>query len=298
MSNSKTKKTVFFIMTKKGLYALEKFIAEFGAGTIDFVISSRDSFVLKDYYDEIAALCSANKIRLGDRKDNFSLKDNIVFAIGWKWLIEAAGGSLYVFHDSLLPRYRGFSTLVSQLLNKEESIGVTCFCGQTVYDTGGIVSSAKIDIVYPVKIERAIDEICPLYSLLLNELFKKLRAGEEIVPHEQNERLATYSVWRDEEDYNIEWQQDSVYIRRFIDSVGFPYRGAKTTAGGRVVRITSAEANLDYIVENRGAGKVLFIEDGFPVVICGKGMLKITAAYDELTGKSILPFKHFRTRFY
>ena len=298
MNNSKMQKTVFFIMTKKGLYAIEKFITEFGSGSIDFVISSRDSFVLKDYYDEIAALCEANNIRLCDRKDNFSLKDKIVFAVGWKWLIDAAEGSLYVFHDSLLPRYRGFSTLVSQLLNKEESLGVTCFCGQAVYDTGGIVSSAKIDVAYPVKVENAIDEICPLYSLLLNELFKKLLAGEKIVPHGQNERLATYSVWRDEEDYNIDWQQDSVYIRRFIDSVGFPYRGAKTTAGGRVVRITNAEANLDYIVENRGAGKVLFVEDGFPVVICGKGMLKITAAYDELTGESIIPFKHFRTRFH
>ena len=33
--------------------------------------------------------------------------------------------NLIVFHDSLLPKYRGFAPLVSQLINGEEYLGVT-----------------------------------------------------------------------------------------------------------------------------------------------------------------------------
>ena len=46
-------------------------------------------------------------------------------------------------------------------------------------------------------------------------------------------------------------------------------------------------------------GKVIFVEQGCPIVICGSGLLKITDASFVETNLSsqFLPLKKFRTRF-
>jgi methionyl-tRNA formyltransferase len=292
------KKLVFFVMTKKGLYCLEEFIKTFGPDTIDCVVSSRDPYVIKDYYDEIAATCIANNIRLCNRNDVFSLKDKVSFAIGWKWLIRGNEGEIYIFHDSLLPRYRGFSTLVSHLLNKEEYLGVTLFEADDHFDTGKIISSNKVKVLYPIKIEKAIDKLSSVYAGLLVEFYQKLLRNEAIELTPQDENLVTYSVWRDEDDYRIDWHKSSDYLKRFVDSVGFPFLGAFSETDGAKITISEVEEYADCILENRVPGKVLFLEEGHPVVICGNGMLKIIDATDRQSGRSILPLKKFRTRFY
>jgi methionyl-tRNA formyltransferase len=112
----------------------------------------------------------------------------------------------------------------------------------------------------------------------------------------QDESKATYSLWRDEADYRIDWTKQATMIRRFIDAVGFPFKGASCVVDGKVLRIAEAEEIADVIIENRDAGKVIFIQDGKPVVVCGQGLLKIHGLYDEL-GNSMLPFARFRSRF-
>jgi methionyl-tRNA formyltransferase len=127
----------------------------------------------------------------------------------------------------------------------------------------------------------------------------KLLCGEEINVTKQVESEASYSVWRDEDDYKIDWRKSSSDIRRFIDAVGFPYKGASTTFDGKVIRILKAEEYVDVRVENRHYGKVLFVSEGKPVVICGKGMLRIIEAHiDDAEKKiSLFPLFKFRIRF-
>jgi methionyl-tRNA formyltransferase len=47
----------------------------------------------------------------------------------------------------------------------------------------------------------------------------------------QADDFATYSIWRDEADYEIDWSSDAQAIQRFINAVGYPYAGARTTVG-------------------------------------------------------------------
>ena len=79
-------------------------------------------------------------------------------AVAWKWLIKQKD-ILIVLHDSLLPKYRGYLPLVSQLINGEKEIGVTSFFANDKYDEGDIIYSSKIDIKYPITIEQAINQI-------------------------------------------------------------------------------------------------------------------------------------------
>jgi methionyl-tRNA formyltransferase len=52
----------------------------------------------------------------------------------------------------------------------------------------------------------------------------------------------------------------------------------------------------DVNIENRTPGKVIFLENNLPVVVCGKGLLKIDRAiYDD--GEDALPFSTFRILF-
>ena len=50
---------------------------------------------------------------------------------------------------------------------------------------------------------------------------------------------------------------------------------------------------------SRLPGKVLFIKDGMPIVICGEGMLKITEAIaeDSHDNRDFIPVSKFRLRF-
>ena len=51
------------------------------------------------------------------------------------------------------------------------------------------------------------------------------------------------------------------------------------------------------MIENREPGKVIFIENSNPVVVCGHGLLRITELLDDETGYPLLPLSSFRTRF-
>ena len=71
-------------------------------------------------------MCLHKKIKCIDRSQVVfdENEDIIMIAAGWRWLLPSTE-KLIVLHDSLLPRYRGFNPLVSQLIDKEERLGVT-----------------------------------------------------------------------------------------------------------------------------------------------------------------------------
>ena len=79
--------------------------------------------------------------------------------------------------------------------------------------------------------------------------------------------------------------------------MGPPYKGAASYLGKDKIRIYDVEEVKDVKIEIRDIGKVLFFKNGYPIVVCKNGLLKITdAKYDE-TDISIFPLKKFRLRF-
>ena len=286
----------FFLMTEKGLSVLRSVVATFGPGQVEYVVGAADKNLTRDYRDDIAAVCRQNGIRYVDRKDTFHATAEYHFAVSWRWLIKDAAG-LIVLHDSLLPKYRGFAPLPTALINGEPFVGVTALTASDEYDRGDILGQRKLSVSYPVKIQTVISSLSAEYAALVVDLCRRICAGVPLTGVPQNEEEATYSLWRDEADYRIDWSADADRIKRFIDSLGSPYKGASTLLQQRRVRILDAAIEPDIHIEDRQPGKVVFVRLGSPIVVCGRGLLRVIDLRDDTAEQNLLPLPEFRTRF-
>ena len=287
-------------MSYKGFSVLDYIIKTNKKHFIDLVIYSTDKNTKNDYSLEIVKLCKNHGLKFIKRDESkYVSKSKFIIAISWRWMIDVLHfQKLIVLHDSLLPKYRGFAPLVNALINGDNEIGVTALWANKEYDKGNIICNSKIKIRYPIKIEKAIYDITNCYTDLITEILDNLSIDNlNGVP--QNEEEATYSLWRDENDYFINWDDDSHKIKRFIDAVGYPYNGAKTKIKDENIIIFEATVIDDVKIENREdeVGKVIFFIENLPVVICKKGLLRLDKAEYENSQRSIFPLKKFRIKF-
>ena len=289
-------KLTLFAMTQKGHAVLVVLIAHF-PGIVGALISSRDSSIQKDYYTEMQDLCRQNGIPFYDRKESFSVSTKYAMAVSWRWILDVAPAQLIVFHDSLLPRYRGFNPLVTALINGDSEIGVTALLATQEYDRGEIIAQSALSISYPIRIQQTIDIITGNYEDVALRVADAIARDRHFDARPQEEANASYSIWRDEEDYFVDWAAPASYIKRFVDAVGYPYKGAAARLDGKIVRILDSDVPEDLCIENRTPGKVVRIDDLKPVVVCGHGLLRINDLIDDETGLPAIPLPRFRMRF-
>lgn len=287
----------FYLLGEKGYQCLLDFIDLIGVSSIAFVCSSRDLNTKKDFYNEINSVCNKYSIAFNDRTCSFDIVADYKVAIGWRWLIEESE-NLIVFHDSLLPKYRGFSPLVNALINGENEVGVTALKASHQYDAGPILGQVSMNVIYPIKIKDAISQISKLYSDLLIKISSDLIKGLPLNTYEQDALEVSFSPWRNEDDYLINWNDSSEKITRFVDATGYPYGGAKTKMSDGFIRVEEVKPIDDVVVEDRSShvGKVLFMDEKYPIIICGSGLLKLISAFDE-NGASLVGRIPFRTKF-
>ena len=284
-------------MTLKGLEVIRAIVDNSYSNVIEKVVIGRDNNLINDYSNNIEKICLDNGISYCFNNENFEVNTLYSIAISWRWIINFYDSKLIVLHDSVLPKYRGFAPLVNMLIKGEKKIGVTALFASNEFDKGPIILQKEIAVNYPIKIEKAIENISVLYVSIVTQLMCNISKKLPIEAIEQDESKASYSLWRDNEDYNVNLKLSASEICRFIDSVGYPYGGAKCKMNNDIVKIIEAEVIEDLKIENRDVGKVLFFENEFPVVVCGIGLIKIKEALYESTGESIFPIKKFRTRF-
>lgn len=218
---------------------------------------------------------------------------SLVFMVGWQYLLARQTGSTVVFHDSLLPRYRGFAPTVSALLNGDAEIGVTALLAAAEMDAGPVIAQASVPISYPMPIGRALELQTDLMIDLAERIYR-MWLGDGITATAQDHAKATYSLWRDELDYLIDWSDSAEAIARFVDAVGYPYAGARTHTGAESVIVLKARALPDLAFERRQCGKVWKIEEGRPQVVCGSGLLLIEEC--RTVDGEPLAFRKLRTR--
>ncbi len=291
----------FYLAGYKGFHVLSEFLERIGASSVCFVVAAKDSGISRDFFEEIQEISGNNNLQFYGRED---LKNtdcpvaDLNFAIGWRWMLPH-DDRLIIFHDSLLPKYRGFAPLVNALVAGEETIGVTALKAAENYDSGPIISQQAVDISYPIKIAAAIERVAPLYADLAVSVYTEFAKSEKLTSRDQDEELASYSPWRDETDYLIPWSENSAYIKRFCDAVGLPYKGAMTYWGRKIIRVIEVNEleDIDITDRSKHIGKVMYKNSGHPAVICGSGLLQITNAHFEDTGESIFEGLPLRVRF-
>lgn len=284
-----------FLMNEKGYSTLCSVLQSQYGSLINRVISSKDKGVLNDFYDEIKLTCSNHNLSFLDRSEYTNDSSvNYKIAIGWRWMIEESD-NLIVIHDSLLPKYRGFAPLVTALINGDTRIGISAIFADSDYDTGPIISQRSLTIAYPCTIQELITKVSKLYIEVVLHILSEISAKSKLDYQAQDESKVTYSIWRDDHDYLIDWYKSSKEIKRFIDALGYPYQGAKTYMEDTSLTITNCEVIDDVNFEIRQPGKVFKIENGNPVIICGSGLLKVLSLNNS-SGEPISISK-LRTRF-
>jgi methionyl-tRNA formyltransferase len=213
--------------------------------------------------------------------------DVLTFLVGWQYLLKEPSTSIVVFHDSLLPRYRGFTPTVTALLNGEPKIGVTALYPGTEADSGPIIAQTEVRVAYPIRIQSALTLQAEAMVDLACAIVKQSQSGT-LSCRPQDEHQATYSLWRDDRDYYIDWSRSSVEIRRFVDAVSYPYSGARTRLGSEPVVVDEATEVGDLNFEVRDVGKVCRLDEGRPIVVCGAGLLRLDRLID-FSGKIYKP---------
>ncbi len=289
-------KVDWLVCGKIAFDVLHNVVENDGTKYVNRVIGLRDAGVANDPYDELETFCRKHAIQLIS-EEAYSLEtDAWRIAIGWPLLLPANSKTI-VLHNSILPKFRGYAPLINSLIKGEHEIGVTAFIATGGMEDGPVVAQEKILIDYPVTIIDAMANVTPLFIKAVKTILKQLDQKGNLVFTEQDHYLASYCLWRDEKDYRVKWQRSADEIRRLIDAVGFPYRGAMAKLNGQRINIKSASVFGDVDIEIRTIGKVIFIIHDCPVVVCGEGLLKITEAYFIKTGLSIIPFLQINSRF-
>ena len=302
-SRMKKKSLILFLLGSKGHAVLNQVILISKNLKDLFIVIGEDSNTRDLSKDKMIRICVERGIKYLESNVldksmvyQFINESDLSIAAGWRNLLPTIPGKLIIFHDSLLPKYRGFNPLVTALINGDDVLGVSALWAAENYDEGKIIFQETVKISYPIKIKQAIDIIEPLYANLTKNVLSVFESGKKFISTKQIEELATYSLWRDQHDYFIDWSLPASVIKRTIDASGYPYEGSCTYAGEKKLTINDAEELEDLVIINRQPGKIIFIRDQNPIVVCGKGLLKITSAH-YANNVNALPLKKFRIKF-
>ena len=261
----------FYLTGYKGLKVLEDIA---NTHIIKFVVA------YGDFYDEIKSFCNMMNISLYNSNTILShLEAEKILFIGWQYLVEPQD-NFVVLHDSDLPIYTGFCPTVTALTVLDSTLGVTAFKPTKKVDDGLIYGRKTQRISYPIKIKEALEIVSILSCKLIREIIET-----NVEPYDNSERkfLTIGSIWRDELDYFINWNKEPIFIKAFVDAVGYPYSGAKTWAP-HLITIHEVEPMFNFNIEDRfheHVGKLWSIENDEPIVVCRSGAIKIKK-YDGL----------------
>src|SRR5262249_31001946 len=150
--------------------------------------------------------CSSNRIDFCESFTPDYPGDKLLFFVGWQHLIKEPGSNCVILHDSLLPKFRGFAPTVNALIKGEKRIGVTAFRPDRNYDTGPIIGQMGADVIYPIRVEQALRQQAALMAQLTKDILDSYNSGQ-CTAAAQNNAASTYSIWRDEQDYHIDWSE-------------------------------------------------------------------------------------------
>jgi methionyl-tRNA formyltransferase len=246
-----------------------------GAGFVpEAVFSYSQSDDISNGIQKIAKLCNTHRIDFHETRLPEYDDAKPLFFVGWQYLVRKLGENFIVFHDSMLPKYRGFAPTVNALINGERRLGVTAFKPDEGCDSGPIIAQLDAPVTYPMRIEQALRLQAALMAKLTMDILPRCGSGYAVAV-EQDHATATYSIWRDQEDYRIDWSESAATIMRMVDAVSFPYGGATTNLNGLSLFVDAASEVDDLVFQPRHPGKIWRFDEGRPVVICGRGLLRL-----------------------
>lgn len=177
-------------------------------------------------------------------------------------------------HDSLLPKYAGFSPLIWALINGEREVGVTAHMMNDELDAGDIVRQEAVPVgpadTATDLFHKTVDLIAPVTTGALD-----LIAGGQTEFTKQDRSRASFFHKRSAEDIRIDWAWPAQDLERLVRAQSKPYPSAYAFHRGRRLEILAAVVSQGRYGGTPGR---IFYREGEGVVI--------VAGADARTGRN------------
>jgi methionyl-tRNA formyltransferase len=192
-------------------------------------------------------------------------------------------------HGSLLPRWRGAAPIHRAILAGDAETGVTIMRMDEGLDTGPMLLAESTPISAADTAETVHDRLAELGGRLIVSTLDAL-VGKSIEPVPQPEEGVTYAHKLGKEEGALDWRRPAAELERKVRAF-HPWPGTwfdvATEQGNERIKVLSAALAL----AGGAAGTVSIARDGFPVVACGIGGLKLLKL--QRAGKSAQPADAF-----
>lgn len=282
----------FLCATARGLRVFEELaVLAQGSGEAITVVSFREEAWEPPFLDAIRAAAERHGARFIEGRSIPAREAfDLLLAVSWRTMVpastyERAPLGAYLFHDSLLPAYRGFAPTVWAMINGESSTGVTLLRMAEGVDEGDIVDQRCVSIGPEETIADVMERVTETYADVLRANFSALLAGTA-VGKPQNHARATYGCKRLPADAHIDWNASSTSILNLVRASASPYPGAFTTLDGKRLTVWSASP-APRMYAGRIPGRVVGRLGNGVGVLTGDGAIVITEL--QLDGGSRLP---------
>ena len=217
---------------------------------------------------------------------------DLLLMVSWRYLVprevylRARCGS-FVFHDSMLPCYRGFAPTVWAMINGESHTGVTVFRASDEMDAGDIVEQRSVPIADSDTIANVMERVTLTYLDIAEQNFSKLLDGN-VNSYPQDHSKATYTCKWTPADAVINWSKASRDIYNLVRATSRPYPGAYTYMDGRKLTVWSAalpKKARNYVANVPGR-VVSTLSDQGAAVLTGDGPILLRSV--QLEGEPII----------
>lgn len=207
------------------------------------VVTANPSPIEPNYMPALSAECVFMGFQLVLVDDAQSLRNlpdpDLILCTNWRTklsqdeLRSARLGAL-VIHDSLLPKYRGFSPLVHAILNGDLVTGATMFVPTEEIDAGPVVGQVEVDIA-GVSIRDAMARMTSAYQALVRKYVRLMLSGDAVAatPQVGTPTVAHRIDWENAPEVDPSWPDER--IDRHCRAFSPPYPRAFMRAGSRKV---------------------------------------------------------------
>lgn len=176
-------------------------------------------------------------------------------------------------HGSLLPRWRGAAPIHRAILAGDGETGVTIMLMDEGLDTGPMLLAESTPISSADTAASVHDRLADLGGRLVVSTLDGL-VRKSIEPVAQPEEGVTYAHKLGKEEGVLDWRRPAAELERKVRALD-PWPGtwfdAPPEAGGERIKVLGAGLAL----ASGLPGTVTVARDGFPVVACGVGGLKL-----------------------
>ncbi len=168
-------------------------------------------------------------------------------------------------HDSLLPKFTGFSPVLWALISGETEIGLTIHRMDEGLDTGDILVQHALPVPPRATGTELVQAGMELIPGALHEALTAIESGTaRWRPQHKAER--TYFHKRSDRDSRIDWSWPAVDLERFVRALSEPYPRAFAYYRGE--RIEVLEAAISEARYGGTPGRVI-VQEGGGAVVCG-----------------------------